>query len=69
MIANPLQKRRTFDDALRTDGGYISNQYTKTRDEAASRLALVCRKPAPKQLKRGRQTKNELATIILSTLK
>lgn len=42
----------------------------KNKDEAVSRLALVCKKSLPKQLKRGRGTKDELLptgkTIIFS---
>lgn len=45
----------------------------KKIDDAASWLALACRKPAPKQRKHGRRTKAELLPIwiiiIFSTLK
>lgn len=47
------KKSLSFVNALRTSSGYISNPYTKQR---WGRLALVCRKLAPKQLNCGRRT-------------
>lgn len=36
-----INKRRSFVDALRTGGVYISNLYSQTKDEVASRLVRL----------------------------